>query len=263
MNGVPRARNLPRSLFMMWPLARTVFVTLLWPAAAAVSLAVAVRGWAVSSVGLGTLVGGTMAGYALDRLNDRHFHDPPGVVRFLKLALLAAATATAILAIQEEWRIAVCAVLALLAAAYIPLKRAVPKNVIATTAWTIAVIALPGHTLSEISANLLPAAAALALLVYANTTLCDLGTIAEDRRAGVRSLSTRFGSRAAFAAFAVAGFGAVVAARYDFWGLCAAAVGHMILAMLVAKWPAMGSTWFVADAIITLVPGPLALWLQP
>jgi 4-hydroxybenzoate polyprenyltransferase len=57
-------------------IAGSLLTTLLWPAAAAVSLSVALGGRHVSLLGLLLVACGTMAAYGLDRLIDKRSTDP-------------------------------------------------------------------------------------------------------------------------------------------------------------------------------------------
>ena len=59
-------------------IARALFLTLAWPAAAAVSLSVAVGGRDVTGPGLLLVACGTMAAYGLDRLIDSRDRDSRG-----------------------------------------------------------------------------------------------------------------------------------------------------------------------------------------
>ena len=85
------------------PLARKpsiafdLFFTLIWPAAAATSLSVAVGGREVSGLGLLSVASGTMAAYGLDRLIDRRGQDSTRLRRALICGVaLAMIVATAL-----------------------------------------------------------------------------------------------------------------------------------------------------------------------
>ena len=168
--------------------------------------------------------------------------------------------ATAILASLEPWRIAVCAILAMLAMGYVPLKKLVSKNLIATAAWTIAVITLPAFAPPSFHGEYMPAAACVALLMFANTTLCDLASINEDRLASVRSVSVCYGAgAAAWSAFFAAALGTGIAYAWEYWSLSLCAAGHAGLAIFYLRREATRWTRIAADAVLVLIPGPLAL----
>ena len=123
--------------------ARELLLSMAWPAAAAVSLSVAVGGRDVTGLGLLLVASGTVAAYGLDRVIDCRETDPPGLRRVMLICVAIASLAVAVLACTAWWRFQVCAVLGLVAAAYVPLKRYVPKNVMTTLCWTVAVSTLP------------------------------------------------------------------------------------------------------------------------
>ena len=161
---------------------------MLWPAAAAVSLSVALGGRNVSLLGLLLVACGTMAAYGLDRLIDKRNTDFPAFRNALLLCVLAASLATGILSCSAWWRIWVCSVLALIAGAYVPLKRIIPKNVLTSVAWTTATATLPFSTRPTIDSTFIASVVTVALIMLANTILCDIPDVTADRQAGVRGV---------------------------------------------------------------------------
>lgn len=233
-------------------------MTLLWPAAAAVSLAIGVRHGEVSTTGTLLLAFATAGAYAFDRWRDGHGVDSRPVRRFLFVSVLFAAVTSAVFLVKEPWRFQYVAGLSLLAGLYIPLKRRLPKNVIGTVAWTLAVSILPSVTEPEFKGNYLPAALVVAGIIFANTTLCDLKSIVNDRDRGVMSISTCFGPAVGrWSAFAVSLLAIVTGVSAGWHGLAATAAGHAILAVLM---PRRIREW--VDAVLVGFPGPLALLLD-
>ena len=237
------------------------FHTLLWPAAAAVSLSVALAGHEATGSGLLLVALGTMAAYGLDRWLDRREIDPQDVRRFLALAVGLASVGMAVLACTSGWRFRMCAVLAVIAGAYVPLKRVVPKNLLTTVAWTSATATLPFAAMPELDGTFAASVAAVAFIMGANTVLCDVPDVAADRAAGVKGITPRFGARAGRWAAAVCGAsGALVAASVGRWGLAATAAALVGLAWLMARRPDHRGYRLWVDAVVTLIPGPMA-WL--
>jgi hypothetical protein len=250
-------RTTPRSV------AFTIAATLAWPAAAAVSLGVAAGPHAVTSGGLALLASGTMAAYGLDRLVDHGGVDSPPLRRALAGATGLAALATAILACTAMWRLAICALLATMSGAYLPLKRVIPKNVLTVTAWTVAVTHLPFSGLGGRPADVLAVGAIVALLVIANTVLCDIPDIASDLGARVVAITPRVGARtAAFVAGSAAATGACVSGLTGHWGLAVAALCLVAVAFFAPKFQRSGRLKQAADAAVIFVPGPLELLMS-
>jgi 4-hydroxybenzoate polyprenyltransferase len=114
-------------------------------------------------------------------------------------------------------------VLALIAGAYVPLKRFLPKSVLTATGWTLAVVWLPGTPAPLLRAGL-PVAVCLFLIVGANAILCDALDVDEDRRRGIRGLGPWLGAvRASRIASVLALTGAVLSFTLGPWPLAAAA----------------------------------------
>lgn len=231
-----------------------------WPAAAAVSLSVAVGGRDVTGLGLLLVACGTMAAYGLDRWIDRRDHDPARLRRALAVVVILASVGTGVLASTAWWRFQVCAALGLIAGAYVPLKRIIPKNALTTVAWTTAIATLPFAGLPPLDMAYGASVLAVALIMAANTTLCDIPDVAADRQAGVRGITPRFGPRAgAFAVVTCGSLGALVGGSVGRWGLAVTALSLAVLAVLLARNPTRGLFRLLADAAVTVIPGPLAL----
>lgn len=242
---------------------RALLATMAWPAAAAVSLAVALWGREATATGIALVASGTMAAYGLDRLIDRRHLDPPALRRWLAVALLLAAGATAVLACSTWWRFKACAALAVIAAGYVPLKRRIPKNVLTTVAWTTAVATLPGLGPPPSDMAFGASVFAVAAIMAANTILCDLPDVEADRQAGVRGVTPRFG--AGVGSLVAAGFGlagAMVAGSAHRWGLATTAALLAVLAIALGRRPDRAGLRRLADAVVTVLPGPIALMLR-
>jgi 4-hydroxybenzoate polyprenyltransferase len=243
--------------------AVALLVTLAWPAAAAVSLAVALGGYDCTPGGLLLLASGTTAAYGLDRLIDNRSRDPRPLRRWLIFCVAVAALATAALACTAWWRLQVCVVLAVIAGLYVPLKTYVPKNLLTTVAWTLAAATLPFAGRPPMDATFHASVAAVALIMAANTMLCDIPDTAADRAAGVRGIAAWFGPTVGAIAAAVVGVaGAVVSAWVGRWGLTVTAGSLAVLAVLLGQNPRRRAFRLLADAIVTVLPGPMSLLLH-
>lgn len=238
----------------------TLLLSVVWPAAAAVSLSVAVGGRGVSGMGLVLVACGTMAAYGLDRWVDGRHRDDEQLRWVLCVVVALTSVATGVLACTAWWRLQVCAGLGVIAAAYVPLKRIVPKNVLTTTAWTAATSTLPFDGRPNLDPVYGASVVAVALIIASNTVLCDLPDFAADRQAGVRGITPRFGPRVGgFAAVASGLLGAMVAGFVGRWGLAVTALGLAVLAVRLARQPSRGLFRLLADGLVTVLPGPLAL----
>jgi len=233
---------------------------MVWPALAALSLAIAVGGREVTALGLILLCCGTMCTYGLDRLIDRRGVDSAATRRGLRIAVILSSMLALILACTALWRFMVCCVLGVLAGGYVPLKRIIPKNLVAVPAWTIGCCALPFATAPEINSHLIASALALALIVFANMVLCDIPNIEEDRRAKVRAFTTRFGGQAgAVFAGAMAILGAVIALLFQHIGLAVAAICLIPLAFILGRDPMNHRARLAVDEAVIFLPGPITL----
>ena len=236
---------------------------MLWPAAAAVSLSVALGGREVSPIGLLLIACGTMAAYGLDRWIDNRETDPTQLRHALLLCVLIASTITGILGCTAWWRFKVCSVLGLIAGAYVPLKRIVPKNVLTTTAWTTAIATLPFSTEPPIDGAFIASVVTIAMLMLANTILCDIPDVIADRQAGVRGVTPCLGPRAgAIMAVTFGLLGATIAASFERWGLSVTSLGLALLAVLLAKNSDQRLYRSLADGLVTVVPGPIAFFFR-
>lgn len=254
--NAPQGSSSDQARAILW----TLLLAVLWPGAAAVSLSVAVGGGGVSGTGLVLVACGTMAAYGLDRWIDGRYRDDEQLRRVLFVVVVIASLATGVLACTAWWRLQVCAGLGVIAAAYVPLKRVIPKNVLTTTAWTAATATLPFDGRPNIDPAYGASVLAVALIMAANTVLCDLPDFAADRQAGVRGITPRFGPRVGGLAALVCGvLGAVVAASVGRWGLAVTALGLAVLAIRLARQPSRVLFRLLADGLVTVVPGPLAL----
>jgi len=252
-----------RSSYSITSAIRALLVTMAWPAAAVVSLAVAVGGRDVTALGLLLAASGTAAAYGLDRLIDRRGYDPEPLRQLLVVCVLVASAGAGILACTAIWRFKVCLILGLIAAAYVPLKRYIPKNILTTFAWTAAVANLPFAEPPPWNATFYSAVMAVACIMAANTILCDIPDVDADRKAGVRGVTPWLGTRAgAFAAVTFALLGFISAGWVGRWGLAVTAATLAALALLLAKQPEQGRYRLAADAVVTLLPGPITwvLW---
>src|SRR5688500_20291397 len=92
-------------------IARELVTSMAWPAAAAVSLSVAVGGRDVTGVGLALVASGTVAAYGLDRLIDGRARDPARLRRAIRVCVVLASLVVAALACTAWGRSKVCAVL--------------------------------------------------------------------------------------------------------------------------------------------------------
>ncbi len=242
-------------------IVRALLLTMVWPAAAAVSLSVSVGGREVTTLGLLLVACGTMVAYGLDRWIDRRDHDPARFRRILAACVVLAALGAGLLACTAWWRFAVCVVLGCIAGAYVPLKRYIPKNVLTTVAWTAATATLPFDGQPVLDPAFRASVLSVALIMAANTVLCDIPDFAADRQAGVRGITPHFGPKAgALAAVTFGCLGAWVAGTAGRWGLAITALGLAVLALLLVRNPARGLYRLMADGWVTVIPGPIA-WL--
>ncbi|CAN5354765.1 hypothetical protein BH11PLA2_BH11PLA2_19790 [soil metagenome] len=235
-------------------------ITLFWPAAAAVSLAVAVGGDEVTAFGLVLLACGTMSGYGLDRLMDRKDRDPPSFRRQLRNAVVLTSLIAFACACTSWWRFEISCLLGVLAGGYVPLKRMVPKNWLTVSGWTIAVTCLPFAAAPDFTDRHHAAWIAVALIMFTNTTLCDLNSVEEDRRNGVRGVAPYFGVRiAAMICDVSASLAVGIAAYHQHPGLTACAAVLVPLAVYLGRNPKNRTAHTLVDLAITLIPGPVTV----
>ena len=90
--------------------------------------------------------------------------------------------------------------------------------------------------------------------------ICDLPDVEADRRAGVVGLTPLFGARAGALAAALCGvFGSLAAGSVGRYGSAATALGLAVIALLHLRHPERGVLRFLADGVVVVLPGPLAL----
>jgi len=225
--------------------AASVLHLLLPPAAATVAGLLLARALDVetSTSGLVLLGSSGLFAYLHDRLSpDRQRDDGlsnPRRSEFLRrsghllpaLALLALLTVLAAASQSPLSRLAVAALLGLVALAYPALAR-IPlgKTLAVAGSWTVAATLLPAAH-PKLETLLRPEPLALLLVIAAGTVLCDLKDGLGDRTSGVRSLPALIGSRpAAACAAAMALAGAAVALRCGCWAFAGGGAGLAVLA---------------------------------
>ena len=99
--------------------------------------------------------------------------------------------------------------------------------------------------------------------MFANTTLCDLATVSDDRLQRVRSITVCYGTTTATAASMAAAFaGTVFAVDAAAFGLAVTATTLAAIALVLMRSPRSFSARLSADAAITLLPGPLAMLIS-
>jgi len=236
---------------------------------AAASLALTTRHWARAhgapgaafGPGLLILIGGVLAAYALDRFLDA----PDRAARRARLTPAALSVAVGAALIADGLALAprhlplTCA-LAALAAAYIPIKRWVPKGLPNALAWGAATVWLPLDAPLR-PAGAAPLALAVALTVLANAILCDTLDIDADRAAGVKSLAVWLGPRSARAAAATAALCASAAALAAGAAPLLAATLPLTAAAALMRPRNRAAQRLALDAMI-LTPGLFILLLQ-
>jgi len=237
-----------------------LFLTLGWPAAASISLAVAVGKHPFSLPGLLLLACCTAASYALDRWLDHPKTDSASFRKALLLCLLFVSCLGGGLALTAWWRFKICMILGLISMAYVPLKKWIPKNVLTTFSWTVAVSTLPFHDAPDFSGKYAASIFAVFCIMAADTILCDIPDVEADRKAGVRGITPRYGEKVG-ATFVViygllaAGFAGV----YAHWGLSLTGLVLAVLALLMVRTPKPNRYRPWADIVVTFLPGPMTL----
>ena len=243
--------------------ARDLLLSLGWPAVASCSLAMAVGRGDPDPAGMALLACGTATAYGLDRWVD---HRPGESDTFRRILLIAIAVTTllgGLLAVTAWWRFQVCVLLGVISGAYVPLKRHIPKNILTSIAWTVGCCTLPFASAPDPHHAYWGAAVSVLAIMIANTVLCDIPDVAEDRRAGVRGITPKYGPQAGVKVVLTAGTAGVLAgllSRHYPLALTAACFGP--LAVLMGEDPGRTSLRKYGDLIVTLVPGPLSLVLQ-
>ena len=201
-----------------------------------------------------------MAAYGLDRLIDRKDRDPVLLRRAMIICVVLAAAMTGALACTAWWRFKICLLLSLIAGAYVPLKRFIPKNVLTVVAWTVTISTLPFAGQPPMDPTFTASVLTAAMIMAANTTLCDIPDFAADREAGVRGITPAFGPLAGATAAVMFGcLGVISAGSVGRWGLALTSFSLVVLAILLAHNPKRVMIRYIADGLVTILPGPLAL----
>jgi hypothetical protein len=216
------------------------------------------RGW-----GSLTLLCGAFAAYALDRLIDApSARRRPAFLRILPGLVVSGGLMVTALA-HDRRHLALAALLSLVAGAYVPLKRVLPKNLLAAGGWAAAVVWLPCATPPTLRMGA-PLALCVWLVVMANTLLCDALDVIPDRAQGVRGLGPWLGGPWASwlgAAFALSG--GALSCILGPWPLALAA-GPLVLAGLTpALSPAATPRRAWLDLAVALPGLVVALMPQP
>lgn len=241
-------------------IGRALLIGMLLPAAASVSLSIALGGREVTGLGLLLIASGTVAAYGLDRLIDHRDGDSKTLRRIVLICVVLASLTAGVIASTTWWRFQVCSVLALIAGGYVPLKRYVPKNLLTTAAWTTATATLPFATQPSFHPSFAWTVLTVALIVLANTILCDIPDVESDQRTGVRGITPRFGRRAGAIAAIICGMLALVAASITgSLGLILTSIALSVLAIVAMNRPDHKSIRLFADIFVTILPGPFAL----
>ncbi len=241
-------------------IGRAILIGMLLPAAASVSLSIALGGREVTGSGLILIASGTTAAYGLDRLIDHRDSDSKTLRRIVLLCVILASLIAGVIACTTWWRFQVCSVLALIAGGYVPLKRCVPKNVLTTAAWTTATATLPFASQPSFHPSFAWAVLTVALIVLANTVLCDIPDVESDQRSGVRGITPRFGPHAGAIAAMICGTLALMAACIiGSLGLILTSIALSVLAVAAMIRPDHRSIRLLADIFVTILPAPFAL----
>ncbi len=239
---------------------QVLIIPLLWPAAAALSLSIAVGGPRVTSLGLGLVACGTMLAYGLDRWVDECNYKTKSLSTTVHCCLLLVGIVTFALACTAWWRLLACTGLGIMTAVYVPLKRYVPKNVMAAVAWAIATGVLPLASMPEWSWSLVVSMSSVAFVMMANTVLCDIPDLKMDRHFGVRGITPWLGPRAGAIAASLYGVAAAsIAASIGQWSLAVTAFTLALVGLMLLRNSNARNIRFLVDAVVTAIPGPLAM----
>ena len=239
---------------------REVLLCLGWPALASVSLAIAVGRGQPDLQGILLLACSTASAYGLDRWVDHRPDESADFRKALLIAVLVCVGIGGLLAVTSWWRFRICVALGLISAAYVPLKRFFPKNLLTATAWTTGACTLPFQE----APALYPAYGTRVFSVFAimvcNTVLCDLPDVEDDRAHGVKGITPRFGARAGAALivlFSLLSLGSSVHSGNLPLGVTA--FPFIPFAILLARNPSRRSIPRWGDHVVTWIPGTLAL----
>ncbi len=228
----------------------------------ALGLSQVVLWWFASDRGWGslTLIGGVIAAYSLDRLLDAPEEQRRRVFgRFVPpLVVGSGAVVAGLVIVPAHWFIV--AGLALIAGAYVPLKRVLPKGALTASGWAVAIVWLPCAVTPTLAAGV-PIAICVFVIVIANAMLCDALDVDIDRQHGVRGLGPWLGARTVSRIAAVLAIaGGFLAFALGPWPLAAAAIPLAIFGCLppVRGGPNLQRT---ALDLVLVLPGIVAAFL--
>lgn len=206
------------------------------------------------------LIGGVIAAYTLDRFIDADAGSRKSLRARTAFAFLIAAALIVTGLLRAPNHLPLAAALALIAGAYVPLKRLAPKGVINAAAWAAAVVWLPCDSAPSF-AQVWPLALCMFLLVAANAILCDTLDIETDRSNGVRGLAPWLGERrAARVAAALAIVTATASIALGLWPLVTAAIPLACLGLLPIRLPERNLQRIATD-LLMIIPGASCLVL--
>jgi len=243
-------------------IGRTLILSLGWPALAAVSLAMAVGRGDPDPMGIALLALATAAAYGLDRWVDHRPGEPKVFRKALLISVAICVVVGAGIALTSWWRTGICAVLGIISIAYVPLKRVIPKNLLTSISWTVGACTLPFAAPPDLHHAYWGSVICVFAIMVANTVLCDIPDVAEDRKAGVRGITPRFGAKAGATLVVLAsllGFITGVITSHVPLAITAALLGPV--GVLMGRDPTRSSLRKAGDLIVTFVPGPLSFFL--
>ncbi len=239
---------------------RSIVLAMGWPALAVVSLAMAVGRGDPDPFGVMLLALSTAAAYGLDRWVDHRKGEAELFRRMLLIAVIFCVVLGGAIAVTSWWRFSICAVLGAISAAYVPLKRFIPKNILTSISWTVGACTLPFSTPPNLHHAYWGAVTCVFMIMVANTVLCDIPDVEEDRKAGVRGITPRFGAKAGALLVAVSsGIGVITGIFTSHYPLAFTSAMLAPLGFRLARDPKNGTLRKAGDLIVTFLPGPLSL----
>jgi 4-hydroxybenzoate polyprenyltransferase len=231
-----------------------------WPALASVSLAMAVGRGDPDPAGIALLACGTATAYGLDRWVDHRESGNTSFRTALLVITLLIALIGGVLAISSWWRFQICIVLGLISGAYVPLKKVIPKNILTTVAWTVGCCTLPFATAPNLHHAYWGSVICVFCIMVANTVFCDIPDREEDRQAGVKGITSRFGAQAGIKLVLTAStLGIFAGGITGHLPLAVTAACFGPLAVLQQQKPHRKDLRKWADLFVTFVPGLLSL----